>query len=299
MRKIIGSIWLALALMTAGAAAQTNTFPASGNVGIGTTAPSAPLDVTGASGTTQTNITTFNNSSNGAYTSMTSAGNASIVETWTNGSQIVEFVPYSSGNGIIDAYTGNLLFQTSRTDRMVITSGGNLGIGTTTPSEPLEVNGSAKVDGALTVSGSGGLTVQGGGILFPDGTLQTTAYPASSSGGSAPIQVENNEAVINGGVSANGSGLKHVSSDVSCTAKTSDSQSSNTCQVVIDWPGTAFADTNYTVTCTPKTVSGGLAWNITIPDSGKTTSSTTVQLVMWGADESVTLSGLNCIAIHD
>jgi hypothetical protein len=110
------------------------------NVGIGTTTPSAPLEVSGASGTSQNNIATFDNSTNGAYSSMTSAGSASSVGTWTNGSQIMEFVPYASGNGIVSSYTGSLQFQTNaRTNQMTITSGGNVGIGTTSPSKTLQL----------------------------------------------------------------------------------------------------------------------------------------------------------------
>lgn len=272
-----------------------------GNVGIGTTSPGASLDVLGYSGSSQTNVGKFDNGTNGAYTSMSSAGPTSVVPTWNNGAQILEFVPYSSGNGIVSAYTGNLLFQTNyRTTQMSILPNGNVGIGTASPSQPLEVNGNAKVDGTLTVVGSGGLSVEAGGILFPDGSLQTTAYPASSQGGSAPIEVQNNEAVINGGVSANGSGLKHVSTNSSCTATSDCSHTDETCGVVISWPGTAFADTNYTVSCTAKNVvNHGFSWNIFILDSNKTTTSTTVNLIEHGACATVTLQGLNCIAIHD
>lgn len=48
MRK--GSGWIGivtLMMAVAAASGQTNTFPASGNVGIGTTSPMAHLDVTG------------------------------------------------------------------------------------------------------------------------------------------------------------------------------------------------------------------------------------------------------------
>lgn len=49
---------------------------------------------------------------------------------------------------------------------------GNVGIGTTTPAQKLEVNGSIK----LTVG-------SGGAILFPDGTTQSTAWTGAVCGG--------------------------------------------------------------------------------------------------------------------
>lgn len=46
MTNHVNLAWLVLALMAAGTAvAQTNTFPASGNVGIGTTAPNGKLNI--------------------------------------------------------------------------------------------------------------------------------------------------------------------------------------------------------------------------------------------------------------
>lgn len=55
---------------------------------------------------------------------------------------------------------GNGTSSGSRSDAMVILKNGNIGIGTSTPSQLLELSGSGGVDG----------------IKFPDGTTQTTAY---------------------------------------------------------------------------------------------------------------------------
>jgi hypothetical protein len=54
----------------------------------------------------------------------------------------------------------------------VITGSGNVGIGTTTPSAPLEVNGSITMDG-------------GGSLTFPDGTSIGSAAFLGNSGGSS------------------------------------------------------------------------------------------------------------------
>jgi hypothetical protein len=168
MKIIVKGLAIYIATFALSAAAQ-NTFPASGNVGIGTTAPTALLDVNGSSGTTQTDVAKFDNSINGSYTAIASAGSASIVPTWTNGTQIVEFVPYSSGNGVISTYTGSLLFQTNyRTNQMALTSAGNVGIGTTSPAYKLDVAGTIRSTS--------------GGIVFPDGTTQATAFIPANCG---------------------------------------------------------------------------------------------------------------------
>lgn len=98
--------------------------------------------VYGNSGTTQATIAKFINGTNQSYTTVDGAGSASVVPTWTNGSQILEFVPYGSGNGIVSSYTGNLLLQTNgRATQMTILANGNVGVGTTSPQYRLSVNG--------------------------------------------------------------------------------------------------------------------------------------------------------------
>jgi hypothetical protein len=75
-------------------------------------------------------------------------------------------------------------------DRMVIDSSGNVGVGTTAPSDKLHVNG-----GSVRVSGAGN------GIYFPDGSFQTSAGVGSAN------SVSNNlDAVVTGDGDANGSG---------------------------------------------------------------------------------------------
>jgi hypothetical protein len=97
--------------------------------------------------------------------------------------------------------TGHLLFKTSpggsgATERLRITADGNVGIGTTTPGQRLEVVGNTSVTGNSAVTGNSyvsgnvgiGTTTPGqklevagqiysstGGIRFPDNTVQTTA----------------------------------------------------------------------------------------------------------------------------
>lgn len=153
---------LAICLLASNSIAQTNTFPSSGNVGIGTTNPSNIFTVQGNPANTQLDVVKISNGANNAFTSLGLVGNSSVVPSWADGSQYLEFAPYSSGNGIIDTYTGSLLFQTNRNNRIAILPNGNVGVGTTSPNYLLDV--------------AGQIHSSTGGIIFPDGSAQTTAY---------------------------------------------------------------------------------------------------------------------------
>jgi trimeric autotransporter adhesin len=78
---------------------------------------------------------------------------------------------------------GSVAFQTGDDQvRMMIKPNGNVGIGTNTPVERLEAAGNIKVSGA------------GNGIIFPDGTKQTTAGGAGSMTGTAIVSAINDAA---------------------------------------------------------------------------------------------------------
>lgn len=148
-----------------------------GKVGINKTSPTVPLDVFGNATitgslyvttgsinsygnggnaffgssvvTAQTNVAQFQNGNAGvtSYTTITSAGTGSAVASWNTGnSQIIEFVP-QSGNGIIDAYTGNLILQTGRVNAVTINS-----------SQQTSFAGNTTVTGSFTAIGTVSIT---------------------------------------------------------------------------------------------------------------------------------------------
>ena len=142
------------------ASAQTNTFPTSGNVGIGTTAPAYLLHLSKAGG-------------NQLLLQSTSGGNGAPVD--------LSFQTYTTINntvqqsGRIEAlddsnFSANMTFWTktpgadtnSLVERMRVTSAGRVGIGTPNPGEMLDVFGEI-VLGAVTERtsvGSGSARIQ-------------------------------------------------------------------------------------------------------------------------------------------
>jgi hypothetical protein len=144
---------------------EQNTFPSSGNVGIGTTTPNAPLEIKS------------NHSSLEGYRDTLYLDNPN-----TSG-DISSSVVYGYGGGSRSWELGNDLPATGDQDfflyddvasafRLYINSIGNVGIGTTTPGARLEVDGNVKL-----TSGSGA------SLTFADGTVQSTAYTGVTCGG--------------------------------------------------------------------------------------------------------------------
>jgi hypothetical protein len=100
------------------------------SVGIGTNNPSYTLEVNG--GVFASNYL----SGQGTWVLGTFSGNASIVGFG------------SSGNGAI---TNTIQFNTNTSEKMRITQGGNVGIGTTSPSYLLDVNGQVRFTGQVNL----------------------------------------------------------------------------------------------------------------------------------------------------
>ena len=166
---------------TAGSARAT--FDASGNLGIGTTSPAAKLDL--GSGTL--NFSSTAQRIIGDFTNATVASRVMFQTSTTNGGTAVGLIP--NGTNVVSNFnaftssdptnssfgqlraegtgdvrlssgitgTGTYLpmtFYTNGSERMRIDTSGNVGIGTTTPTQKLDVTGSANVSGTVVMGSS-------------------------------------------------------------------------------------------------------------------------------------------------
>ena len=114
-----------------GGSTEHMTVSSSGNVGIATTAPSYKLDVNGTIRGGTSYRTSIDGNGSGAYISF---GSANDIDSLGIIGAYGGLFNISSGNGDIS-------FQFNNTERMRITTAGNVGIGTTSPSEKLQING--------------------------------------------------------------------------------------------------------------------------------------------------------------
>jgi uncharacterized protein YaiE (UPF0345 family) len=154
-----GHAWQIAPSGTAGNAitfTQAMTLDANGRLGIGTSSPSARLEVDGNP------LSASFNSSTGVYTRYKYNGtNVGIIGT---ANQII-------GGGSTTAFAlgtesnDYMLFVTNNAERMRITSGGSVGIGTSTPSATLSVVGNATFSSSVTAGGTGNI-----GLILRQGT---------------------------------------------------------------------------------------------------------------------------------
>ena len=136
----------AVTLFTCSSAIAQNTFPSSGNAGIGTTNPSDPLDVylnTNGYGP----LIGLNNASSGgsAQTVMSfSEGSTYKVKFAVNSSGATSFVGGANAFQIWNFMNSPIVFGTNSVERLRIDSNGNVGVGTSNPSYSLDVVANAQ-----------------------------------------------------------------------------------------------------------------------------------------------------------
>jgi hypothetical protein len=143
---------------------------ASGNVGIGTSSPSVELHIQNTSGDADVQIES------------TSAGGDARLNLYSNsaGSSQIRFgdeVTVNVGSLTYNHVDNSMVFRVSSSEKMRIDSSGNVGIGTGSPSHPLDVTGTVRSDVSTTGDFNFYATSTGGGAIriYPDDA--TTANP--------------------------------------------------------------------------------------------------------------------------
>ena len=147
-----------------------------GSAGIGTSSPGTKLDVN-------------DGSANCTIRARTGTGFSSFLNLLPNGSGSGVSLAANSNSSaqLFNQLNGYLAFGTNNTERMRITSAGNVGIGNTNPSQPLDVTGWVKTSvGLLGTYGRVGLGNSGG----PEITTGALANPIKFIGGNGSSNLE-------------------------------------------------------------------------------------------------------------
>ena len=140
--QIGGSAGSSFGIYSYGASAYRMFINSSGNVGIGTTSPVSKLHIEGT-GT-------------GAWVTINRTDTGSNIVDFTQSGTRLGYLGYIGNDlNINNATASNLVLRTSDAERMRITSGGNVGIGTTSPYALLSVYGGSAGDRILIDSNSG------------------------------------------------------------------------------------------------------------------------------------------------
>ena len=162
------------------------TILTTGNVGIGTTSPSARLHISGSTDATQRII-------------VDGSGNNSSLHLNYNGSNVGFISSYQNSElNIGTSISAFVNFYTNNTERMRITSAGNVGIGTSSPASKLQIgsvgstgysvsNGLAFGDGtragALNVDSSGTILYSSTNLIFSPGTTEAVRITSAGNVG--------------------------------------------------------------------------------------------------------------------
>jgi len=126
---------------------QAMTLDASGRLGIGTSSPSSLLHLSTANASNQL-LLQSTTGTNAAYMNFKNTGGNNFIGV-DNSTGTALFVTGGAAYGfsMVSESAYPLVFGTNNTERMRITSAGNVGIGTTSPGSPLSVKTNESVEG--------------------------------------------------------------------------------------------------------------------------------------------------------
>jgi hypothetical protein len=154
-----------------------------GAVGIGTTSPARKLQV--GDGSADDRIRVY--FSDGTYSEQTGYGMefaraASYLRPTGNASKIMYFGAVSNNwNGLYSYSSNGFFWNNASTEHMRISSAGNVGINTTSPSYKLDVNGTFRGGGFIADNSTFTLTFNSVNVLY--GNLSYGALPAAATFG--------------------------------------------------------------------------------------------------------------------
>jgi hypothetical protein len=127
---------------------ETVTITTDGNVGIGTTSPVSPLHIFSSA---SSDILILNNTASGY-------GPIITMDASGNGGRNYRIMSGATSNGAVGAGRFGIWDETANEGRLIIDTNGNVGIGTTSPSETLSVNGNVSIEGANCRDSGGAAT---------------------------------------------------------------------------------------------------------------------------------------------